>query len=213
MDKVLFYFDVTPHTDQMLSKQLVKALEHRSELLSRETYPVLWSTIDRLREKSGGKTRSRIRTRVMSILCLLLGLFLFIPGLFKPQELLIPLLVGAIATGAGVGGLWSSRKRKKNPFESAAEKLCSLLAAVKENTERISFTDREIRMENIAQNTAETISYDRFECCIETVDLYVCTFDEKIMVLAKQDLNLEEPSAFAAFLSAKIKRYCFVPEA
>lgn len=66
---------------------------------------------------SQGRTRSRLGTRVKSIVCLALGFFLFIPSLVKPQELLVPLLAGVIAIGAGIGGLWRSRKHKKNPFD------------------------------------------------------------------------------------------------
>jgi len=32
----------------------------------------------------------------------------------------VPLLVGAIAIGAGIGGLWRSRKNKKNLFDKSA---------------------------------------------------------------------------------------------
>ena len=59
----------------------------------------------------------------MSIVCLALGIFLFVPGIMEPKKLFVPLLVGVLAIGASIGGLWRSRKHKKNPFDKSAKLL------------------------------------------------------------------------------------------
>ena len=92
-----YNFQITPYDTESLLQQVSKALEKRTEFVSRERYPGLWENIDKLNAVSKGKRRSSLRSKVMSIICLVLGVFLFVPGLIKPQELLVPLLVGAFA--------------------------------------------------------------------------------------------------------------------
>ena len=88
-------FQVTPYDTESLLRQVSTALEKRTELISRQRYPGLWENIDRLNTMAKGRQRSSLRTRIMGIVCLVLGIFLFVPGLLKPQELLVPLLAGA----------------------------------------------------------------------------------------------------------------------
>ena len=42
--------------------------------------------------------------KILSIICLCCGIFLFVPGLMEPEELRVPLYAGAIGIGTGVGG-------------------------------------------------------------------------------------------------------------
>lgn len=54
----------------------------------------MWRYIDR--HPSSQRTgRSRLRTRLLSVLCLAAGVILVVPGLMEPKELLVPLVVGA----------------------------------------------------------------------------------------------------------------------
>lgn len=59
----------------------------------------------------------------MGTVNLALGIFLFISGLMKPDELFVPLIVGAIAIGAGISTFLRSRKNKRNPFDKSAKLL------------------------------------------------------------------------------------------
>ena len=118
-------FQVTPYDTESLLRQVSTALEKRTELISRQRYPGLWENIDRLNTMAKGRQRSSLRTRIMGIVCLVLGIFLFVPGLLKPQELLVPLLAGAFAILIGVFYLYSVRKNKKNPFDKSAKILLS----------------------------------------------------------------------------------------
>lgn len=97
-----FDFQITPYDTENLLQQVSDALEMRTESISRARYPCLWESIDKLNTMSKGKRRSRVRTKVMGVICLVLGVFLFVPGLIKPQELLVPLLAGAFAIMIGI---------------------------------------------------------------------------------------------------------------
>ena len=73
MEERRFVFRLTPYDTELLLPQVRKALEMRTEQLSRQRYPALWAQTDRFRKMSKGRTRSRLRTTVMSMLCLVLG--------------------------------------------------------------------------------------------------------------------------------------------
>ena len=96
-----FDFHITSYDTEKLLQQVSEALEKRTELRSRERYPALWENIDKLNAMSKGKRRGRLRSKVMSIICLGLGVFLVVPGLMKPQELFVPLLTGVFAVIVG----------------------------------------------------------------------------------------------------------------
>jgi len=200
-----YLFRLSPYNINKLLPQVSKALEKRTELVSRERYPGLWKHTDKFRESSE-QGQNRLRTKVLSILCILLGIFLFVPGLVKPQELLVPLLVGAVAVGAGIGGLWRSRRHKKNPFDKSAKLL--LAGKDAELSEPVEVEFAENGMTIPAENGAtETVSYDKFECVIETEDSILFVFEERVTLLQKCDLvdgTLEE---FCAFCAEKIRNY------
>ena len=89
-----YRFVLTPY-DPSLADELSRALEKRTELSSRKKDPGLWRQTDRLHaynERTGnvgtGKGRKIFRT-VLTIVLLLLGLFLLIPGLMDPKLSLI----------------------------------------------------------------------------------------------------------------------------
>ena len=205
MENYKYIFKLSPYDINGLLPQVSKALEKRTELVSRECYPGLWKQTDKLRASSG-QGQNRLRTKVLSILCILLGIFLFVPGLVKPQELLVPLLAGAVAIGAGIGGLWRSRKHKKNPFDKSAR----LLLAGKDEApaEPVEVEFSESGMTIPAENgETETVSYDKFECVIETEDCILFVFEERVTLLQKRDLVGGTPEEFCAFCAEKIQNY------
>ena len=85
MDQNLFTFQISPLPEAYIP-QLAYALEKRTELLSRIKYPGLWKHTDKLNQTPKRK-KSPLRTKLLGILNLALGIFLFVPGVMKPQEL------------------------------------------------------------------------------------------------------------------------------
>ena len=199
-----YNFQITPYDTESLLQQVSKALEKRTEFVSRERYPSLWENIDKLNAVSKGKRRSSLRSKVMSIICLVLGVFLFVPGLMKPQELLVPLLVGAFAIVIGIVYLYIGRKGKKNPFDKSARLLLmgkdtisakqSIMVSFSESGMEIRADDRE----------PQHIPYSDFESMIETEDLFLFVHDTRITVLQKKDLTSNDITDFRNFISRNV---------
>lgn len=199
-----YNFQITPYDIESLLPQVSKVLEKRTEFVSRERYPGLWENIDKLNAVSKGKRRSSLRSKIMSIICLVLGVFLFVPGLMKPQELLVPLLVGAFAIVIGIVYLYIGRKDKKNPFDKSARLLLmgkdtisakqSIMVSFSESGMEIRADDRE----------PQHIPYSDFESMIETEDLFLFVHDTRITVLQKKDLTSNDITDFRNFISRNV---------
>lgn len=199
-----YNFQITPYDTESLLQQVSKALEKRTEFVSRDRYPGLWENIDKLNAASKGKRRSSLRSKIMSIICLVLGVFLFVPGLMKPQELLVPLLVGAFAIVIGIVYLCIGRKGKKNPFDKSARLLLmgkDTISAKQSIMVSFSESGMEIRADD---KEPQHIPYSDFESMIETEDLFLFVHDTRITVLQKKDLTSNDITDFCNFISMRI---------
>lgn len=199
-----FDFQLTPYDTENLLQQVSEALEKRTELASRERYPALWEKIDKFNAMAKGKRRSRLRSKIMGMICLVLGVFLLVPGLMKPQELPAPLFAGAFAVIIGIVYLYHGRREKKNPFDQSAK----LLLEDKDNVPAkqpvvVSFSasGMEIRADG---EEPRRIPYRDFESMIETADLFLFVHDSRITVLQKKDLASQEITGFLDFISKNI---------
>ena len=211
MSDMSFTFHLHPYDMETLLPQASKALEKRNELISRKKYPGLWSLTDQLNTMTQRRTRSKLCTRLLSILCLAVGIFLFVPGLMKPQELLVPLLAGAVALGAGIGGLWRSRKRRKTPFDKSAKKLLAGKDQITaEDAVMVTFSEDGMSFPTGSGNT-ESVPYSGFECAIETADLFLFVYGERITVLQKTDLTEGDIDNLCILLSEQICTYHTIP--
>lgn len=207
MESRAFRFQISPYDTDLLLPQVSKALEKRTELVSRGRCPGLWRAADRLTAAAHGRTRSRVRTKVMSAICLALGIFLLVPGLMEPQELFVPLLAGAAAAGVGIGGLWRSRKHKKSRFDRSADILLEGTQVVSSDPPAVvSFSESGVTLP-AGQGGGEPIPYGGFERVIETSDGVLLVFDTRAAVLQKRDLTSGTWEAFREFLMEKVPRY------
>ena len=191
-----YVFAISDYDAKKLLPQVSRALETRTQLLSREKYPGMWKATDALCALPKSHGLGRGRRKFFAIICLALGIFLFVPGLMKPQELQGPLFMGAVAIGAGLGGLLRGRRGKKNPFDKSAK----LLLAGKETEDassRVVFSDTGMC---ICGGGEETVPYSDFEFFIEGEDVYLITFAGRVVLLQKKDLqrDVEEFTAFVA---------------
>ncbi len=205
-----YVFHLTAYEEKRLLPQVADALKRRTELLSRESYPGLWKQIDRINAARGGKKPAPLRTKVLSALCLALGLFLFIPGLLEPQELRLPLLAGAVGIGAGLGGFYRLRKAKKAPkpdrFTQAAQQLLAMYAPLSEaDGAEVVFSDEAVIMPS--GSGAQSVPYESFGTAMETEDALLLVFGNSVMLLQKKDLSAAHWESFRAFLTEKIPHY------
>ena len=200
-------FQITPYDTTALLPQISEALEKRTELISRDRYPGLWENIDKLNAISKERRRSSFRTKIMGIICLVLGIFLLIPGLMEPQELLVPLLAGAFATVVGILYLYSSRKSKRNSFDNSAKLLLAgkdTISTKQSAVVSFSETGMEIRADG---KDSQPIPYHDFESMTETKDLFLFVHDTRITVLQKKDLASKTIDDFRHFISKNVSQY------
>ena len=114
LDQV-FSFQITPLDPSGSRRQVSRALEQRTDRLSRQTYPRLWRLADRLNRVPKAPDHVLRRRRklhaVLGLVNWLLGLFLLLPGLMDPAALTVPLLVGGVCFGLASGVLWRYLRR------------------------------------------------------------------------------------------------------
>lgn len=110
-----FLFEVTPLDPAAVQDQVSRALEKRSDLLSRQKYPRLWRMADRLNRVEKAPPEVLRRRRKLHVILGLanwaLSLFLLLPGFMDPAALWVPLLVGGVCFGASVVILWRHVRR------------------------------------------------------------------------------------------------------
>lgn len=207
-----YIFNITNIDNSTLIPQISKAFEKRNEILSRKKYPKLWRYVDRhksnkvLTEKE--LKGQRIRTRLLGTVNLALGIFLFVPGLMKPDELFIPLIVGAMAIGAGIGAFLRSRKNKRNPFDKSAKLLLEQRNSIPvEQNAKVIFADDGMKIVVERENDNEFVEYSDFENIISTNDIILLIYKEKCVLLQKKELVSDNINDFCEFISIKTDCY------
>lgn len=214
-----YIFNIANIEDTDLIQQISKAFEKRTEFLSRKKYPKLWQYADSHKTKKTLTEKEvkgqRIRTRLLGTVNLALGIFLFVPGLMKPDELFIPLIVGAIAIGAGIGAFWRSRKNKRNPFDKSAKLLFEQRNKIpSEQNAKVIFSENGMKIISEADNEKndEFVEYSDFENIISTKDIILLIYKEKCVLLQKKELVSENINAFCEFISIKTGCYHSIEE-
>lgn len=207
MEETRYVFHLSPYDASALLPQVSRALEVQTEHTSRAQYPGMWKQTDRLRErardcaaqgtKKASKAHRLVRT-LLDLICLACGLFLLIPGLMAPQELLVPLLTGVLAVLVGALDLWLRHRKKKNPFDKPAERLLAGKDALPEGL-TVSFTSDGMAL----ADSAEPIPYGDFTCAVETQGLFLLIYRGCATLLQKKDLD-GDTDGFRAFLAGKV---------
>lgn len=204
-----FIFSMKPYDVESLSNQASWMLERRAELASRKKLPGLWKLTDKLNAvprapEAEAKRRKESRKRWGGLL-LVMGIFLFIPGVMKPQELPGPLVAGFAAIVLGVLYLQTD-DRKKRSFEKQAKNLLEKLNASMEGKKlRIIFRDTELLLSGIGEE--KTIPYRNVECTLETIDLFGLIYENQMVLLQKKELLLGTAEEFTKQLEEKTNVY------
>ncbi len=211
-----YLFQFSPYNVEKLLPQVSKALEKRTEMISRERYPKLWKQTDKLNavsSVSGGRKRSTVFRKILSVFLILMGVFLFIPGLMKPQELMIPLIAGGFGLVIGISGLFSgtrkrsgSRKAKTNPYDKSAELLLEGKDTELPETMEIIFSEEGMQIRS-GSDESEPVPYSLFERIVEAEDCMLFVYEEKVMLLQKCDLKNSTIEAFCEFCAEKVEKY------
>ncbi len=187
-----FIFSMKPYEIEVLVPQVAQMLQKRVELASRKKLPGLWKLTDKLsavpRATEAELKRRRESRRQWGGLLLVMGIFLFVPGVMKPQELPVPLVAGFFAIVMGVLYL-RKEDRKKNSYEKKAKKLLeNMNASMKSQKLRLVFDDTEVVMSGVGED--KKISYINMECALETAELFGVIYENQIVLLQKKELLL-----------------------
>ena len=220
-----FIFQISTYNKEELAEQLSRALDRQMELSSRQRLPWLWKAIDGMINRPQA-TESVIRGRVIrykiyGVLFLAMGIFLLVPGLMEPQKLMIPLIAGIIAVGCGICYLRPlkkntdkhSQKTSQKPWrkninkrcQTASEKLLEGLQIleVKDSAPiHILFSEKGMEI-----GEGQLIPYHSFNSFVETEELYLLTWNEKVTLLQKRDLTVGTHQDFIQFLKEKVSCY------
>ena len=202
-----FIFSMKPYDVEELAAQVAWMLEKRTELASRKRLPGLWKLTDKLNSASRAPEaelkRRAERRRRWGGLFLVMGIFLFVPGIMKPQELTVPLIAGFLAIVLGL--LYLRRDdRRKNSYEKKAKRLLEHMNFSMEGQKlRLIFYDTELAISGTGED--KKISFTNMECALETSDLFGLVYENQIVVLQKQELLLGTVEEFAKQLEEKIQ--------
>lgn len=200
-----FIFSMKSYDADVLVSQVAWMLEKRTELASRKKLPGLWKITDRLNKvprssEAERKHRQESRRRWGGLL-LVMGIFLFVPGVMKPQELPVPLIAGFLAIVLGV--LYLRREdKKKNSYEKKAKKLLEKMNHSMENRKlRLAFGDTELTISG--EGEEKRIAYRSMECALETADAFGLVQENQMILLQKKELLLGTCEEFEQQLEEK----------
>ncbi len=110
-----FRFALMPLSPDACRQEVARALEQYTQYKSRTACPRLWRMADRLNTRHAGNPPRQQRSpwfrRILSCVCLVLGLFLLVPGLMEPAALPWPLVMGSLAVLLSAVTLWLDWRR------------------------------------------------------------------------------------------------------
>ncbi len=183
--------------------EVSEAIAKRTEIFSRKKFPGLWEKTDALNAKNLSEPalkRRKIFRKINGIICIAVGIFLFVPGLVKPQELFVPLVVGAFATFFGISAV-IPRKTNAERFLKKAKKLVKAINSSLEEGDKVVFGD-----DGIFENGALLMKYEELETVIENRSIFFVCDGKKVMVLRKNDMVFGKPEEFKIFIEEKTER-------
>ncbi len=187
----IFYF-------KSAEEQLIEPLRKITELNSRDKMPALWKITDSLNSRKKHVSKEVInrrikRYRIWGILIVLMSLFLFIPSVTAPKELLVPLIVSSITMVIGLFFVFSCSGSYDKKLKKSAHMLIKLLENVKKY--EIVF-----KYEGIDLNKADFVNYNDIKLLTKTQDFYVIFYKESVTVFAGNTIINSSNKLFEEFL-------------
>jgi hypothetical protein len=200
-----FVFVLTKYNEVTFTQQVSKVLENRTELISRKEHPQMWKYIDiinsRIKVSEEVLKKRRRRNKIYGILLLLLGFFILIPSLMKPEEMLVPLLVSVFAIVIGILKFRYGSKLKKEKltsFDKAAIQLFNGYNEIPSGKVTVAFTNDKVQL-----GGNDSIDYSKIEKIFITEDLFILIWNDRVTVLQKKDLSSHNVEEFINFIKLK----------
>ena len=190
--------------------EISECIAKRTEIFSRKKFPGIWEKTDEINRKNlsseGFERRVRLR-RFYGIVLIAIGIFLFVPGIVKPKELTVPLIVGAFSI---INGIFAVIPRKTNAekFLKKAKKLAKTINSSLNPEDTVVFAE-----EGIFENGTELMEYKNLENIVENRSIFLVCDGTKIMVLRKADMVIGNTEDFRVFIEEKTgKKFIAVTE-
>lgn len=200
-----FIFSMKPYDVDTLFPQVAQMLQKRVEIASRKRLPGLWKLTDKLnavpRAPEAELKRRKERKRRWGGLLLVMGIFLFVPGVMRPQELPVPLVAGFFAIVMGMLYLRKGDRKKKSLEKKAKQLLEKMNASMEGQKLRLIFYDAELAITGVGDD--KKISYANMECALETADLFGLIYENQIVLLQKKELLLGNAEDLTKVLKEK----------
>ena len=184
--------------DEECLEELSAALQQRTEFVSRQRYPALWEQADRAAAKQTPESAAKqnkaaaVRKKLWGALLCVLGVILLVPGLMKPAELTVLLVVGIFAVLQGLSRLLmkyvSHEEKQKQRHDMSAHILRRDLNRAQSTGEpRIVFSDDAMTMTS-PSGQQEIVPYTDFEVVIEGTSLFLITFRARMTVIRHSEI-------------------------
>ena len=212
-----YIFRTSAYDVEQLIPEVSVVLEKRVELASRQRLPGMWKATDSMAQKdgaSGRMTRGRLLyRRIVGVTLIVLGLFMLIAGLKKPEELLLPLIAGICGIVVGAHSLWSTRKKQEKetaeePAKEPEKKLSKKYEATARNflTNLANVGTTEVRFSEEGMHLGEhaVLPYTAMEYFFETPSGYLIAWDRQATFLQKKDLQHDDETEFRGFVACRV---------
>lgn len=193
-----------------LEGELAKALQARTELVSRKRNPKLWRLTDQMqRFAEEGPQRKELQRRrvigyVMTAVLFIAAAALLVFGFLEPRDRRMIAIGGVCMLLALSRVLPLVTGSSITRFAKAAHQhLMSLRAADFSQKPTIRFTEDGMRIQS--NLGGKDYDYDTMEAFVETPRLFLLTHSGAATVLQKQDLVLGTPEEFKDFFLSHAK--------
>lgn len=218
MDETQFIFQVGSVDQEVIAPQVSAALERRLEIRNQQMMPkrnaVDPKTMTKEQQEAMRK-RERMKKIIWGVVLAALGLYLFVPSLKQPKEMILQLIVGALAIVMGLNNLLRGGKQKDKPkdkakFDNAAKEFLEAQAeSIKDKKLQVAFFDEEIVMISgeLEELDQETVAYSDVEVALETKDVFLLTHNGRGVLLQKKDIIFGELNEFREFLAEKTRAF------
>ena len=187
--------------------EISESIAKRTEIFSRKKFPGLWEKTDALNAKNLSEPalkRRKIFRKINGIICIALGIFLFVPGIVAPKELFVPMIAGAFAIVLGIFAV-IPRKTNAEKFLKKAKKLAKAINSSLKPEDTVVFGE-----EGIFENGTLLMEYENLENLIENRSVFLVCDGTKIMVLRKTDMVIGNPEEFGLFIEDKTKKKTYI---
>ena len=183
--------------------EISESIAKRTEIFSRKKFPGLWEKTDELNAKNLPELaikRRKIFRKINGIICIALGIFLFVPGIVAPKELFVPMIAGAFAIVFGISAV-IPRRTNAEKFLKKAKKLAKAINSSIKPEDTVVFGK-----EGIFENGTLLMEYENLENLIENRSIFLVCDGEKILVLRKNDMVIGDLEKFLPSIETKTEK-------